>query len=89
MNTAYYRLSKEWCSASLTHQLKFSVLLHGCETWSLAREDLARPYVLDTSCRRRILRVYWWMKTSIQTLSKQRAITEMIEFRRSRYPVKM
>ena len=94
--TAYYRLSKVWRSTSLTHQLKFklyqsnvlSVLLYGCETWRLTREDLARLEVFHMSCCRRILKVYWWTKTSNDEVfrrSKQRAIIEMIEVRRWRY----
>ena len=94
--TAYYRLNKVWRSTSLTHHLKFklywsnvlSVLLYGCETWRLTREDLARLEVFHMSCCRKILKFCWWTKTfhdEVFRRSKQRAIIEMIEDRRWRY----
>ena len=66
----------------------FYYLLDGCEPWRLTREDLARLEVFHMSCCRRILKVYWWTKTSKDEVfgrSKQRAVIEMIEVRRWRY----
>ena len=63
----------------------FYYLLDGCEPWRLTREDLATLEVFHMSCCRRILKVYWWTKTSKDEVfgrSKQRAVIEMIEVRR-------
>ena len=94
--TAFYRLNKVWRSRSMSNHLKFklynsnvvSVLLYGCETWRMTKVDMDKLEVFHMNCCRRILKIYWWSKTSnleVCERSKQKPVSQHIEVRRWRY----
>ena len=64
-----------------------SVLLHGCETWKMTKEDERRLDVFQHRCLRRILKIRWPMRVSNQEVRRQANITTTIshEVRRRRW----
>ena len=65
-----------------------SVLLYGCETWRMTKVDMDKLEVFHMNCCRRILKIYWWSKTSnleVCERSKQKPVSQHIEVRRWRY----
>ena len=64
---AMKKLTKIWQSRSITNNTKirlveslvFSVLLYGCETWTVNASDKKRSEAFEMWCWRRMLRVSW------------------------------
>jgi len=66
------RLSNVWQQSRLSlatklrvyNSLVLSVLLYGCETWTILKSDKRKREAFHTSCQRRILRIRWFHRVN-------------------------
>ena len=49
----------------------FPVVMYGCESWTIKKAECQRIDALELWCRRRLLRVPWTAKRSIQSILKE------------------
>ena len=69
---AFNKLNKVWKSSLFSRKTKITifktnvvaVLLYGCETWRMTKEDEYKLNVFQHKCLRKILKAYWPMKIS-------------------------
>ena len=94
-SAAFKRFSKVWNSSSYWRRTKLrlfysnviSVLLYGCETWKMNKEDEKRLDVFHHTCLRRILKIRWPMRVSNQEVRRLAKVGTTIsqEVRRRRW----
>ena len=55
----------------LVKALVFPVVMYGCESWTTKKVEHGRIYAFELSCWRRLLRVPWTARRSIQSILKE------------------
>lgn len=90
----FAQLRNIWASNSISKQTKLkiynsnvkSVLLYGCESWSLTSALVRKVQVFSNSCLRKILRV-WWPQTisNQQLLASTNEIPIELEIKRKKW----
>jgi len=89
-------LAKVWRSKAINHKIKLkifksnvmSVLLYGCETWTLTAKDVRMLRVFQMRCLRRILSIRWEQRITNDAVLKrsgQEDVYLVAEKRRWRY----
>ena len=71
---AFYKLSKVCRKTKITifKTNVVAIVLYGCETWRMTKEDEYKLNVFQHKCSRKILKVYWQMKISNKEIRKVR-----------------
>ena len=65
----------------LIRALVWSVATYGCEAWSLRREEEKRIEAFEVKCYRRMLRIPWTARKSIEkVLEKAQANRELLRY---------
>ena len=49
----------------------FAVVMYGCESWTIKKAERQRIYAFELQCWRRLLRVPWRARRSIQSILKE------------------
>ena len=49
----------------------FSIVIYGCESWTIKKAECQRIYVFELWCWRRLLRVPWTVRRSNQSILKE------------------
>ena len=57
--------------AHLVKAMVFSVIMYGCESWTVKKTECRRIDVFELCCWRRLLRVPWTARRSNQSILKQ------------------
>jgi len=57
--------------AHLVKAMVFSVIMYGCESWTVKKAECRRIDVFELCCWRRLLRVPWTARRSNQSILKQ------------------
>ena len=89
----FVRLGKIWNSNSITRRTKMRlyktlvmpVLLYGCETWKMNKEDNKAVDVFHNRCLRRIFRIHWEDHISTAKLlerAEMRPLSDEVKLRR-------
>ena len=91
---AFCKLCKVWKSSQYSIKTKvrifksnvIAVLMYGCETWRMTKEDEDKLDTFQQRCLRRILKIYWPMRVSNEEV-RRRTNTEPIskQVRRRRW----
>ena len=55
----------------LVKAMVFSVVMYGCESWTIKKAEHRRIYALELWCWRRLLRVPWTARRAIQSILKE------------------
>ena len=55
----------------LVKAMVFSVVMYGCENWTIKKAEHWRIYAFELSCWRRLLRVPWTARRSNQSILKE------------------
>ena len=55
----------------LIKAMVFSVLMYGCESWTIKTDECRRIYAFELWCWRRLLRVPWTARRSNQSILKE------------------
>ena len=55
----------------LVKAVVFPVVMHGCESWTIKKAESPRTYAFELWCWRRLLRVPWTARRSIQCILKE------------------
>ena len=55
----------------LVKAVVFSVVMYGCESWTVKKAEHQRIYAFELWCWRRLLRVPWTARTSNQSILKE------------------
>ena len=61
-------LSKKVC---LVKAMVFPVVMYGCESWTIKKDEHRRIDVFELRCWRRLLRVPWTVRRSNQSILKE------------------
>jgi len=88
------RLSNVWQQSRLSlatklrvyNSLVLSVLLYGCETWTILKTDERKLEAFHMSCQRRILRIRWFHRVTnaeVTSQTEQEDLTSHIHRRRA------
>ena len=56
---------------SLVKAMVFSVVMYGCESWTIKKVEHRRINAVEVWCWRRVLRVPWTARTSNQSILKE------------------
>ena len=96
-NAAFYRLSQVWKNGNILTRTKIrilksnvlSVLLYGCETWSIIRSDEKKLDAFMHKCLRRLLRIRWSQRIRNDEIRRragiEQTISEVIRQRRWKF----
>ena len=57
--------------AHLVKAMVFSVVMYGCESWTVKKVERGRIYAFELWCWRRLLRVPWTARRSSQSILKE------------------
>ena len=55
----------------LVKAMVFPVVVYGCESWTIKKAERQRIYAFELQCWRRLLRVPWRARRSIQSILKE------------------
>ena len=55
----------------LVKAMVFPVVMYGCESWTMKKAECQRIYAFELWCWRRLLRVPWMVRRSIQSVLKE------------------
>ena len=55
----------------LVKAMVFPVVVYGCESWTMKKAECQRIYAFELWCWRRLLRVPWMVRRSIQSVLKE------------------
>ena len=55
----------------LVKAMVFSVVMYGCESWTIKKAESQRTYAFELWCCRRLLRVFWTARRSNQSILKE------------------
>ena len=58
-------------NVSLVKAMVFSVVMYGCESWTIKKAELRRIDAFELGCWRRLLRVPWTARRSNQSIPKE------------------
>jgi len=95
-STAMNRLDRIWRQGNISDATKFclysccilSVLLYGCESWTLTSSEWRKLESFHMRCQRRILNIRWFDFTrnaDVREISGQEHIEEVVRRRRLRF----
>ena len=80
----FNKLNKMWKSRLLRQKTKFTktnvivVLLYGCETWRMTKEDEYKLNVMQDKCQREIQKIYRPTKVSNEEIGERSGMTEVL-----------
>ena len=55
----------------LVKAMVFSVVMYGCESWTIKKAEHQRIEAVELRCWRRLLRVFWTARRSSQSILKE------------------
>ena len=58
-------------SPSICHELCFSVVMYGCESWTVKKAECRRIDAFELWCWRQLLRILWTERRSNQSILKE------------------
>ena len=67
----HIKKQKYYFTNCLVKAIAFSVVLYGCENWTLKKAECRRTDALELWCWRRLLRVPWTARRSNQSILKE------------------
>ena len=70
-NYLYYRWDYHWSKVCLVKAMVFPLVMYGCESWTVKKDECRRIDAFELWCWRRLLRVPWTARRSNKSILKE------------------